>query len=124
MSNLKKENEALKELVIFLAKCYQDNYDKLASTHIVAHILTHPKLDEKTREVLDAVFMNYSTVQGSQYRLLVERLSQLKSTKIFKISDFESAFPELKEFAQTLHSDRKEKCEEDLKEFDKTWIKT
>lgn len=123
-SDLKKENEVLKELVIFLAKCYQDNYDKFASTHIVAHILTHPKIDEKTREILDSVFMNFSTVQGSQYRILVERISQLKSTKNFKVTDFESVFPELKEYAQTLHSDRKEKCAEDLEDFDKTWIKT
>lgn len=99
---LEKQNETLKSLVVFLAGCYQKNYESFAASH---NYSTHIKalVPERTYKFIFTVFSNFSTVQGSDNRDLVKELSALKlSTSSLKSSQIREIFGYSKEEGRAL----------------------
>ena len=77
---LKEENEALKEMVIFLAGCYQTNFDHFCCSRNLSQEVKDAVKPE-TYKIMQVLMFNFSTVQGSDARSLVEELANLPRDK-------------------------------------------
>lgn len=77
---LEEQNKILKTLVIFLAGCYQKNFDNFASSQNYSSEVKEV-VGEEIYEQIFNIFTNFSTVQGSSMRDLVEELASLPVPK-------------------------------------------
>jgi len=76
---VEEQNKLLKNLVIFLAGCYQENYDTFAcpknySTNIRQNV------KPKTYQIIINIFNNFSMVQGTSMRDIIERIAHLNTS--------------------------------------------
>lgn len=74
--NQEEENKVLKTLVIFLAGCYQKNFDNFAASQNYSSEVKQAVGDEIYEQIFQ-IFSHFVTVQGSSFRDLVEELSTL-----------------------------------------------
>lgn len=82
--------EKLKIMVLFLANCYQKNFDRFASSQCYSQDIKDAVKPE-TFENIWRVFSNFSTVQGSSMRELVETLAFMHQKDHGGVKDFRHA---------------------------------
>lgn len=123
----KQQIEALKMLVISLAKAYQQNYDRFAASGNYSYEVKN-ELPEEAYDNIIKVFYNFCTIQGSSYRDLVEELSRLplENTSKVSIDSMRELFSYDREsLRKTIYNDKytPEAKAKKLEELKKIWLK-
>jgi hypothetical protein len=85
-----KKVQILKDMVIFLAKVYQKNFDLYSLGHSLE---VKNSMSKEGFETLSQVFQHFSTVQGTSLRELVREIAELElSSSSAKVDEMREIF--------------------------------